>query len=320
MGFSFVPLGIGFIRLLAAMPPSLGVAIGRLIGTLLFITARSRRLVCERNISVSFPELSLGEQKKLVKQCFIQNGVGLTETAWSWHRPMGFIDDKVVVTGQELLHAAKKKQIGVLLLCPHYSMLDLVAPLMHAVTGRFVISYRPNDNPTFDQVIRRGRTRYAELVDVRALREIAKHLKEILDTEKTKFKIEALVNIVNTHYPDIRKMLNTIQLSTKDNELVLDESIIVSSNYIKQVIAELKQKKPNFRTLRQIIADSGVKDFEELYRSLFDYTSEYAKGREGSVAVILNEHQYHSNFRIDKEINIASALAKIIETIKPQII
>ena len=151
-------------------------------------------------------------------------------------------------------------------------------------------------------------------------KEIAKHLKEILDTEKTKFKIEALVNIVNTHYPDIRKMLNTIQLSTKDNELVLDESIIVSSNYIKQVIAELKQKKPNFRTLRQIIADSGVKDFEELYRSLFDYTSEYAKGREGSVAVILNEHQYHSNFRIDKEINIASALAKIIETIKPQII
>ena len=24
-------------------------------------------------------------------------------------------------------------------------------------------------------------------------------------------------------------------------------------------------------------------------------------GREGSVAIILNEHQYHSNFRIDKE-------------------
>ena len=55
-------------------------------------------------------------------------------------------------------------------------MLDLVAPLLHAVAGRFVISYRPNDNPTFDQAVRRGRTRYAELVDVRALREIVKHL------------------------------------------------------------------------------------------------------------------------------------------------
>ena len=151
-------------------------------------------------------------------------------------------------------------------------------------------------------------------------KEVAKHLKEILDTEQTKFEIEALVNIVNTHHPDIRKMLNTIQLSTKDNELVLDKSIIVSSNYIKQIIAELKNQKTDYRKLRQIIADSGVKDFEELYRSLFDYAGEYAKGREGSVAMILNEHQYHSNFRIDKEINISSALAKIIEIKKPQVI
>ena len=151
-------------------------------------------------------------------------------------------------------------------------------------------------------------------------KEVAKHLKEILDTEQTTFEVEALVNIINTHHPDIRKMLNTIQLSTKDNKLVLDESIIVSSSYAKKVIAELKNKKPNFRTLRQIIADSGVKDFEGLYRALFDHAHEYAIGREGSVAIILNEHQYHSNFRIDKEVNIASALAKIIEIKKPQVI
>ena len=115
-------------------------------------------------------------------------------------------------------------------------------------------------------------------------------------------------------------MLNTIQLSSKDNELILDKSVIVSNNYTKEIIDELKKKNTNFRTLRKIIADSGVKDFEELYRILFDKASEYAPGREGSVAVILNEHQYHSNFRIDKEINISSALAKIIEIKKPQVI
>ena len=49
---------------------------------------------------------------------------------------------------------------------------------MHAVAGRFVVSYRPNDNPIFDQAVCRGRGRYAELVDVRALRDIAKHLKQ----------------------------------------------------------------------------------------------------------------------------------------------
>ena len=152
-------------------------------------------------------------------------------------------------------------------------------------------------------------------------KEVAKHLSSILIDEGIEFEnVQDLVNIVNTHHPDIRKMLNTIQLSIKDNELVLDESIMVSSNYIKQVIEELKQKKTSFKKLRQIIADSGVKDFEELYRALFDNTNEYAKGREGSIAIILNEHQYHSNFRIDKEVNIASALAKIIEIKKPQVI
>tara|TARA_R110000782_G_scaffold11767_2_gene35616 strand:+ start:1361 stop:2284 length:924 start_codon:yes stop_codon:yes gene_type:complete len=150
--------------------------------------------------------------------------------------------------------------------------------------------------------------------------DVAKHLNTILEKENVKFELKALGNIVNTHYPDIRKMLNTIQLSTKDGELQVDPSILVANNYIGEILKELKKKTTNFRALRQIIADSGVKDFEGLYRSLFDNAEVYAPGREGSVAVILNEHQYHSNFRIDKEINMASCLSKIIEIKKPQVI
>jgi len=150
--------------------------------------------------------------------------------------------------------------------------------------------------------------------------EVAKHLDKILKEENINYNLDILINIVNTHYPDIRKMLNTIQLSNKEGELELDKSVLVANNYIGEILKELKKKNTNFRTLRQIIADSGVKDFEGLYRELFDKAHIYAPGREGSVAMILNEHQYHSNFRIDKEINIASALAKIIEIKKPQVI
>ena len=146
------------------------------------------------------------------------------------------------------------------------------------------------------------------------------HLKDILNKEKIVHENEELASIIKTHYPDIRKMLNTIQLSNKEGKLELDKSVLVANNYINEIIKELKKKNTNFRTLRQIIADSGVKDFEGLYRELFNKAHIYAPGREGSVAVILNEHQYHSNFRIDKEINIASALAKIIEIKKPQVI
>ena len=143
----------------------------------------------------------------------------------------------------------------------------------------------------------------------------AKHTAWVLDQEEISYETDDIKSIVNQYYPDLRKMLNTIQSSTINGKLLLDKDVLVSSNYMLSVIKELSTSK-NWKNIRQIIADSGVKDFEELYRFLFDNSSKYASGREGSVAIILNEHLYQANFRIDKEINIISAISKIIETIK----
>ena len=143
----------------------------------------------------------------------------------------------------------------------------------------------------------------------------AKHTVWVLDQEEISYETDDIKSIVNQYYPDLRKMLNTIQSSTINSKLLLDKDVLVSSNYMLNIIKELSTSK-NWKNIRQIIADSGVKDFEELYRFLFDNSSKYASDREGSVAIILNEHLYQANFRIDKEINIMSAISKIIETIK----
>tara|TARA_B110000285_G_scaffold230008_1_gene295801 strand:+ start:452 stop:1360 length:909 start_codon:yes stop_codon:yes gene_type:complete len=144
---------------------------------------------------------------------------------------------------------------------------------------------------------------------------IAKHLADIMGKEDISHDIKEVATIVNRNYPDIRKMLNTIQVSNKDGKLEIDQSVLASNNYAKEVLRELTKTK-NWVKIRQIIADSGVKDFEELYRLLFEHSSIYAKDKEGSIAIILNEHLHQANFRIDKEINIMSAIAKIIQTIK----
>ena len=143
----------------------------------------------------------------------------------------------------------------------------------------------------------------------------AKHTAWVLDQEEISYETDDIKSIVNQYYPDLRKMLNTIQSSTINSKLLLDKDVLVSSNYMLSIIKELSTSK-NWKNIRQIIADSGVKDFEELYRFLFDNSSKYASDREGSVAIILNEHLYQANFRIDKEINIMSAISKIIEIIK----
>ena len=143
--------------------------------------------------------------------------------------------------------------------------------------------------------------------------DIAYHLMDVFKSEEVDCSADDLKIIVNQYYPDIRKMLNTIQLSIQDSEVVIDKSILVSSNYMAQVIKELKNAKPNWRTIRQIIANANVNDFEEFYRYLYDNASIYANGNEGMVAIYINEYSYQSNFRIDKEINIMALIAKLIE-------
>ena len=143
--------------------------------------------------------------------------------------------------------------------------------------------------------------------------EVAKHVAWVMNKEETKFEVEDLKTIVNQYYPDLRKCLNTIQLSTQDNKLTIDKTILVSSNYMGQVVKELSNAKPNWRNIRQIIANANVSDFEEFYRYLYDNASVYANENEGMVAIYLNEYSYQSNFRIDKEINAMALIQKIIE-------
>jgi len=149
---------------------------------------------------------------------------------------------------------------------------------------------------------------------------IINHLIKVTKKENIKCSVEDLETITNNNYPDVRKMLNTIQVSTVDNTLKLDNGILIESNYQNKILEELKLKKPNWRTIRQIVADSNVKDFEGFYRFLYDNSSEYAPGKEGMIAYYINEYSYQSNFRIDKEVNCMALISKIIETIKPNII
>ncbi len=153
-------------------------------------------------------------------------------------------------------------------------------------------------------------------------KDVAKHLNWICNEESITHEINDLVPLVNQYYPDLRKCINTIQLSTVDggaNDLYLslDQSVLVSSNYIDKVINALSEgSKHNkidcYNDIRQIIADANVDDFDELFRALYERSSEYLQDKEGTVSILINEHQYKANFRIDKEINTMSLIQNLI--------
>jgi DNA polymerase III delta prime subunit len=146
---------------------------------------------------------------------------------------------------------------------------------------------------------------------------VAEHIDTILTTEGIEHSVEDVVTIIKKFYPDFRKIINNCQKYTVDNVLTLDKSIDSTDDYKEKIVAELKTpSSKSFNNIRQIVANTDLDDFGDLYRFLYDQLGEYAKGSEGLVIIILEEYLYHSTFRLDKEINLMACISKILETIK----
>ena len=147
-------------------------------------------------------------------------------------------------------------------------------------------------------------------------KDIATHVAIILEKEQIEYEAENLVKIVNKFYPDLRKTLSTCQILSKDSKLVLDDKVLISGNYKELILKELKSpSNKSFNHIRQIIADSQLTEFDEIYKFLFEHIDEFAKNHVGEIIVLLEEYLFHANFKIDKEINLLALIYKILSLI-----
>jgi replication factor C small subunit len=149
-------------------------------------------------------------------------------------------------------------------------------------------------------------------------KEVAKRLNEILNQEGVEFEMSDLAVIVNSGYPDIRRVLNAAQRQVINGKLVIDKQSTLEANYTDKVVQELMSKndaKTKFTNVRQIIADSGVKSFEPLYRTLYDRVDEYAEGKVGQTILNIADGQYKDTMVVDKEINVMAMMLNIITSI-----
>lgn len=150
-------------------------------------------------------------------------------------------------------------------------------------------------------------------------KDVAIRVSEILKLESITFKPEDLVAIVNSGYPDIRRILNSCQRQVVNNELVMDKQSLVEANYmnkIVEILASNEDKKTVFNSIRQLLADSQVKDFSNLYRFLYDNLESYATGHVASVILIIADAQYKDSFIVDKEIGVMSMFIQLLNEIK----
>ena len=149
-------------------------------------------------------------------------------------------------------------------------------------------------------------------------KQVAMHMSKILQKESVDAKVDDIVTIVNGGYPDIRRVINAAQRQVVKEKLVIDEAMSTQNDYKLEVLEILKtqDKKNAFKNIRQLLADSKVTDFSDMFRLLFDTVDDWGRGHVAECILVLSQYQQSDAVVVDKEINAMAMFVEIIGKVK----
>lgn len=145
-------------------------------------------------------------------------------------------------------------------------------------------------------------------------KDVAVQISQILGKENVKFELKDLVPIIDSAYPDIRKIINTCQLNSSKGVLKVDVANIIDGDIKVKIIDILKSNdaKPNkWKNIRQAVADSRIQDFTELYSYLYEKVDEYGGTNTSNIILIIADSQSKDALVVDKEITFISCIIQI---------
>jgi replication factor C small subunit len=144
--------------------------------------------------------------------------------------------------------------------------------------------------------------------------EVMKHLVKILNIEKITYKMEDVAFIVNSYFPDMRKIINFAQQSSINSELKIAKANSVDHDYKTKLVEMLKTptKAGIFDDIRQLVADASFSNYEEVYKYLFDHVDEYASNKAPEAILNLADAVYQSSLVFEREITFVAAMHKLL--------
>ena len=142
----------------------------------------------------------------------------------------------------------------------------------------------------------------------------ARKVVSILNSEHVKYDIADVKVIIDNSYPDMRRVINNLQKSISNNELILDKKSLLNIDFKNTILKSIVNKK-SVTHIRQIIADSAVKDFSELFTFLYENVEKISKESADIVLLVIAQYQYQDAMVVDKEINFAAMISALKEKI-----
>ena len=136
-------------------------------------------------------------------------------------------------------------------------------------------------------------------------------LQDILQKEGVEFDNKVLIELINKHFPDWRRVLNECQRYAVSGKI--DSGILAtfSDVSVNELVKSLKDK--NFTEVRKWVVGNLDNDASSLLRRIYDTAYDCLTPATIPAAVlIIAKYQYQCAFVADQEINLLAALTEIM--------
>jgi KDO2-lipid IV(A) lauroyltransferase len=164
-------IGLGLLRMLAALPYRAQRRVGLAIGSLVRLIPSPWVRIAERNIELCLPALSAAERKVLLDRHCASLGLAVCETATTWWREDAFVRRLAEIRGIENLKAALDKGRGAIMIGGHFTTIEIATRILGTVVPLNVV-YRPTKNELISYTMHTSFTRHGHPIpydDIRAM-------------------------------------------------------------------------------------------------------------------------------------------------------
>ena len=141
--------------------------------------------------------------------------------------------------------------------------------------------------------------------------EFYQRLQNILGLEKVEYEQKVLIELINKHFPDWRRVLNECQRYSVSGKI--DSAILASFSDVSVSDLTKNLKEKNFPEVRKWVVNNLDNDSSVLLRRIYDslYTS-LENASIPAAVLIIAKYQYQIAFVADQEINLLAALTEIM--------
>ena len=142
-----------------------------------------------------------------------------------------------------------------------------------------------------------------------------KRVCEILTSEGVTYDQKVIVELVNKHFPDFRRVINECQRYSLSGRIDAGILINLEDENIKSLVDYLKKK--NFKSMRSWVANNMDVEPSVVFRRIYDTMNDFVEPNSiPQLVVILADYQYKDAFVADHELNLVACMTEIMGAVE----